>query len=66
VVFCLLLLWSSIELVHRTLLQRSPSLGLPMWAIYSSIAIGAGLQALFTVAIFGRPARPAGPEDPEA
>jgi TRAP-type C4-dicarboxylate transport system permease small subunit len=54
VLFCVLLLWSSLELIRRTLLQRSPSLGVPMWAVYISIAIGAALQAIFTVAVFGR------------
>ncbi len=54
VLFCVLLVWSSIELIRRTILQRSPSLGVPMWAVYISIAIGAALQAVFTVAVFGR------------
>jgi TRAP-type C4-dicarboxylate transport system permease small subunit len=52
--FCAILLWTGIQLIERTMLQRSASLDAPMWVIYSAIPVGAALQIVFTVAAWRR------------
>jgi TRAP-type C4-dicarboxylate transport system permease small subunit len=45
--FCLILVWTGIQFVERTIFQSSASLGVPMWAVYSAIPVGAALEAWF-------------------
>ncbi len=49
IVFCLLLLWAAIQLMDRSWLQRSPLLEVPKWTVYMAIAVGAGIEVVFTI-----------------
>ncbi|MCX7382438.1 MAG: TRAP transporter small permease [Alphaproteobacteria bacterium] len=58
IVFMLILMVTGIQFAGRSMMQTSPSLDLPMWAVYGAIPIGALLQALFMASMLRRPATP--------
>ena len=58
IVCMLILMITGIQFAGRSMMQTSPSLDLPMWAVYGAIPIGAVLQALFMVSMLRRPATP--------
>ncbi len=58
IVCMLILMITGIQFAGRSMMQTSPSLDLPMWAVYCAIPIGAVLQALFMVSMLRRPATP--------
>lgn len=58
IVFMVILMITGIQFAGRSMMQTSPSLDLPMWAVYGAIPIGALLQALFMASMLRRPATP--------
>ncbi len=58
ILFMLILMVTGLQFAGRSMMQTSPSLDLPMWAVYGAIPIGAVLQALFVVSMLRRPATP--------
>ena len=58
IVFMVILLITGLQFASRSMMQTSASLGLPMWAVYSAIPLGAGLQVLFMLSVLRRPATP--------
>ena len=55
IVFMLILGITGVQFAGRSMMQTSPSLGLPMWLVYCAVPVGATLQALFVLAILGKP-----------
>ena len=47
--FCLLLLFASIQLMDRVWHQLSPMLEVPKWTVYMALAVGPALEALIMV-----------------
>jgi C4-dicarboxylate transporter DctQ subunit len=45
--FNLILVWTGVNFVDRTIFQNSASLGVPMWSVYAAIPIGAAIEAWF-------------------
>jgi len=58
IVFMVILMITGLQFAGRSMMQTSPSLDLPMWAVYGAIPLGAVLQALFVVSMLRRPATP--------
>jgi len=64
IAFCLLLLWAAIQLMDRSWLQRSPLLEVPKWTVYMAIAVGAGIEVVFTILTWNRAPAAEHPVDP--
>jgi TRAP-type C4-dicarboxylate transport system permease small subunit len=58
IVFTVILLITGLQFAGRSMMQTSPSLDLPMWAVYGAIPLGAALQGLFMLSMLRRPAEP--------
>ena len=58
IAFCLILVVTGLQFAGRSMMQTSPSLGLPMWAVYGAMPLGASLQGLFMLSVLRRPAVP--------
>lgn len=56
--FMIILMITGLQFAGRSMMQSSPSLDLPMWAVYGAIPLGAFLQALFVLSMLRRPATP--------
>ena len=63
IAFSIILAIAGWQFVERTLMQSSPSLGVPMWAVYGAVPVGAALQALFVLSVLRRPAAAHGPAE---
>jgi TRAP-type C4-dicarboxylate transport system permease small subunit len=59
--FTLLLVVAGVRFVERTLSQQSASLGVPMWAVYAAVPVGAAIEAWFM--LFPRPEREGAPRE---
>ena len=58
ILFMIILMVTGLQFAGRSMMQSSPSLDLPMWAVYGAIPLGAVLQALFVLSMLRRPATP--------
>ena len=64
IAFSVILLWAAIQLMDRSWLQQSPLLEIPKWTVYMALAVGAGLETLFTLLTWNRPLVVEHPVDP--
>ena len=62
--FTIILCWTGIQFVGRTIFQHSASLGAPMWVVYGAVPAGAAIETLFTLVAWWRGRE--GHADPEA
>ncbi len=58
IAFCLILMVTGLQFAGRSMMQTSPSLDLPMWAVYGAMPLGAVLQVAFMLSVLRRPATP--------
>ena len=58
IAFCLILIVTGLQFAGRSMMQSSPSLDFPMWAVYGAMPLGGALQVLFVLSVLRRPAAP--------